>query len=374
MKKHSTSYIFVVAALFLIRAFGPANAEEPAPIKIGLATVLTGESSAYGEDIKNALVLGNELFFGGRYQFIIEDDHCDTTKAVSIAHKLVDIDKVKYVLGIGCNSSLLATAPIYERAGVTVITSSATSGDKKEIGHNIFRLFPADQGGAMVLFDYIAKHHKRLGILTEENEYPVLMERTFETENKKRPQQLEIVSEQYLPSATDFKALFIKLRGKNVDAIVLNSNSEAGFINLVQQAHQLNITVPLYSVYFPASQITLDTLGKLQEGFIFSNVPLPDSHLTVQGKTFMDTFIKRFGPPKSIGVIAPLSVDSLSLVDQALKQKDPVSEYLHRVKFSGLLGQLAFDEHGAVEGFSFELQKIEHGKVEKLTYQNFPVR
>ena len=124
-------------------------------LKVGVPTALTGEAAPFGMDIKNALTLMDERFGGGKYELIFEDERCENRAAVSVAQKLINIDKVKYALGFPCNSTMLSTASIYDRAGVLVITSSATSGDVLDVGKSIFRLFPSDVAGATLLFDYI---------------------------------------------------------------------------------------------------------------------------------------------------------------------------------------------------------------------------
>lgn len=91
-------------------------------IKIGVPTALSGSAAALGNDIKNALTLMNERYGNGRYELIFEDERCDNRVAVSVAQKLINIDKVKYALGFPCNGTLLATASIYSRARVLVVT------------------------------------------------------------------------------------------------------------------------------------------------------------------------------------------------------------------------------------------------------------
>ena len=172
-------------------------------VKIGVPTALSGASSAWGNDIKNALTLMNERSGNRRYDLIFEDERCDNRTAVTVAHKLINIDKIKYALGFPCNSTLLATASIYSKSNVVVITSSATSGDVLNIGNSIFQLFPSDVLAADLLFTYIARTHRKIAILTEQNEYPVMMERSIRRANEKAGAPLKIVSEEFVHGQTD---------------------------------------------------------------------------------------------------------------------------------------------------------------------------
>lgn len=67
--------------------------------EIGVSTSLTGSMAPFGADIKNALILANDLYGNGRYHLNFEDDQCNNQQAVSIAHKLTSVRKIRYVLG-----------------------------------------------------------------------------------------------------------------------------------------------------------------------------------------------------------------------------------------------------------------------------------
>lgn len=335
-------------------------------IKIGVPTTLTGESATFGTDVKNALLFANAYFFSSKYEFVIEDDKCDSKEAVTIAHKFATVDKLRYVLGIACNSSLLAAAPIYERHGITVITSSATSGDKTDIGRGIFRLFPADQSGAVVLYRHIAPKFRSLGVLTEQNEYPALMERFFLAENDKASVPRIIHLEQFATGTRDLRGILLNFKKKGVDAVFLNTQNENTYIEAVRSMKKIGLTVPFYSVYYGASETSMRALGKLQEGAEFANLPLPEYALDGEGRKIMEAFHREYGPSKSIAVIAPLSIDSLRMLDAALASGKAPAEYLRTVQFPGLLGSLSFDDHGAVERFAFQMQRIRANRVELI--------
>lgn len=80
-------------------------------IKFGVSTALTGEAASYGIDLKNALVFANDRLGQGRYEFVFEDDKCNGKDAVVAARRLIDVHKVKYVIGFACSSTILSTAP-----------------------------------------------------------------------------------------------------------------------------------------------------------------------------------------------------------------------------------------------------------------------
>jgi branched-chain amino acid transport system substrate-binding protein len=106
-------------------------------IKVGVSLALSGVGAPMSLDVKDGLLFSNSHYFQNKYKLIFEDDQCDNAQAITVAQKLINLDKVKYALGFLCNTTLLATAPIYRRAGTLVITAGASSGDQKGIGDKI---------------------------------------------------------------------------------------------------------------------------------------------------------------------------------------------------------------------------------------------
>jgi len=350
--------------LFLLAFIFSSSALADHQIKVGVSTALTGDAAPFGVDIKNALTLMNEKYGNGKYELIFEDEMCDNRTAANVANKLINIDKVKYVLGFPCNSTMLATASIYERSKVLVITSSATSGDVLDVGRHIFRLFPSDTAGAKLLYHYMAKHHKKIAILTEQNEYPVMMERTIKKENEKSTNPIELVTEEFVHGESDLRTVILKLIDKKVEGIFVNANTDTTFIPVVKQIRAMKYEGALYSAYLPGSAVVLKELGNEVNGFVYSNLPLADNLVTPKGKELLSEFRKRFGEPQSGFPVVPTSFEAFRVFDLAIQSgSDPV-EYLSKNKFSGgFLPDFYFDEHGAVQGINFEMQKIVDGKI-----------
>lgn len=350
-------YLFIAISIVC-----SAHAEDR--IKVGVPTALSGDAAALGVDIKNALTLMNERFGNNRYELIFEDERCDNREAVNVAHRLININKVRYALGFPCNSSMLATASIYERSKVLVITSSATSGDVLDVGKHIFRLFPSDIIGAKLLYQYMGKRHKRVGILTEQNEYPVMMDRSLKTENAKTNKPIEMISEEFRHGQPDLRTLLIRLISKKVDAIFVNANTETSFITLVKQLRELKYGGELYAAYLPGSAVVMKELGTDLNGFIYANLPLADNLVTAEGRELLKEFRTRFGEPQSGFSVVPTSFEAFRVFDLAIQSGKAPLEFLSETKFSGgFLPDFYFDEHGAVQGIKFEMQKIVDGKI-----------
>ena len=86
-------------------------------IKIGVILPLTGNAAVYGLSAKEGIDLSLEDINntgginGKTIQMIYEDSQCDSTKAVSAAHKLINIDKVQIIIGHICSNAAMAVVP-----------------------------------------------------------------------------------------------------------------------------------------------------------------------------------------------------------------------------------------------------------------------
>ena len=338
------------------------------PVRVGVSTTLTGEVASLGIDARNALNFANEYFANNRFEFVIEDDKCSGKDAVSVAQKLINVSKVKYVLGLTCNQSLLSAGPLYQRAGIVTFAASATTGDVKGLGNKLFRIFPSDQFAAKAIFDYIALHHKKIGILTEQNEYPELMERSFLNFNKALSAPLSIEVVQVAMGETDVRSALTKLRGTGVEALFLNSGGEPGFIRAVQQLNQLGFKPAIYGAYIPGSKTTIDALGKDLDGVIYSDTQSLDETLSPEGVKTLAEFEKRFGTPVSLPLTVPVTIETVRILGLALDSGKPVDQFLRDTKFTKtIVGDYSFDEDGAVQGLGFRLFTVKNGAVEKLS-------
>jgi branched-chain amino acid transport system substrate-binding protein len=105
----------------------PATAE----IFIGIAGPTSGPNASFGNELRvgvNAAVAALNAAGGinGETLAVVEgDDACDSRRAADVAQQLIQKD-VRMVVGHFCSSASMAAAPVYERAGVLMMTPSAT--------------------------------------------------------------------------------------------------------------------------------------------------------------------------------------------------------------------------------------------------------
>src|SRR5579872_6917293 len=119
----------VGAALAL--ASGPALAQNKT-VKIGFISTFSGPPAAIGNDMRNSFELGLDHLgrkLGGLpIEVIYEDDQTKPDVGVQKTQKLIDSDKVDFLVGyIWSNVAVASLKPIVDSKTFTIITNAGAS-------------------------------------------------------------------------------------------------------------------------------------------------------------------------------------------------------------------------------------------------------
>ena len=350
---------FFVSGYFL---FSPLVSADPAAtkIKIGFVAALSGEDSAIGNDLRDAILFANSYYANNAYDFVIEDDRCNGKNAVSIAQKFINIDKLRFVLGFSCSSATLPVAPLYEKAKVLSIVSAASSPKISDAGDFMFRTTPNDSEAGIVLGNYVGSHFKKVGILSEESDYSSHLSDVFAAAIKKNG--AEVVQENFLPNMFDFHALLIRLKEKGIDAIFINTQAEKTFAVALRQLKSLGATPAIFGAYWPGSPVLLQIARSELEGVIFVDAPSLDAVLNDEGHTFMKAYFAQGGTIRGTEAMFITAVESFRALDATIKSGVEPRDFLYHHQFHGIFGDYSFDEKGDIRGLSLGLKIIKDGQ------------
>ena len=349
-------YKSLFVQLFALLFLSTSAFSEDQKIRVGVSIPLSGDASVYGDDIKRVLTFANSQVFANRYEFVFEDDKCTGKDGVTVAHKLVSVDKVKYVLGFACSGTLLAAAPIYERGQVLAIGTMTTSPDISKAGQYIFRTVPSDELAAKVLGEFIAKSNKHLAVISEESDYCESLLKQLE-QNK----ALKVSVEHYKSGESDFRSLILRLKSKQPDALMLNPQTDGPLITMVKQIRSLNWNIPLFGAYYPSSTNFLKGVGAQAEGITFVDPPTLKDLLVSDKVSLYDRFLGLGGPLRGIDYVFVLTYNALAALDGALHSGKNPKEALNSLTFDGLSGPFSFDKDGDIVGIQHVIKRITQG-------------
>jgi branched-chain amino acid transport system substrate-binding protein len=343
--------------LLLLIFTQPASA---GPLTLGVSLPLSGNGAGWGVDVRNTLTFANEKLSGGSVRLIFEDDRCEPKSAVTVAQKLTAIDKVNQVY-VMCGQSVLAAAPIYKRAGVTVITMGTPS---KLSRLGVFRMSLSDAVGAAFLVQAIKERHKAVTVLTEEADYPSELWRDFEIAADSIG--LKTRNEFFQAQQYDFRSLLLRIKQSSDEALFLNTQSEQSLTALLKQLRELGMTPKLYAAYIPGSASFLASAGPLADGIIFLDFPGTAELLSEEGQRMYSEYQSQFEPISGWSFTFPGVFEAFRLVRDSSKSGVTLADYLRSGKFQGIFGAYSFDTHGDLNGPSHVLRMIKNGRNEAL--------
>lgn len=344
-------------------------------IKIGHVAPLTGGIAHLGKDNENGARLAIEEANGAKlkiqgkdakFTLVAEDDQADPKVGTTVAQKLVDA-KVAGVVGHLNSGTSIPASPLYNQAGIPVISGSATNPKLTEQGFKTqFRVVARDdqQGPAIANFLAAEKKPKLVAVIDDATAYGEgianEVEKTLKAANIK-----VLPREKGTDKTTDWKAILTKLKGKKPDAVFYGGMDATGG-PLMKQGRELGIK----AVFSFGDGACTDEMTKLAgpaaEGLLCSQAGIPPQ---AASKAFLDTYKKKFNVDPIL--YAPFTYDATNLLIAAMQKADSAdpAKYLPELaksEFSGATGKIAFDAKGDRKDAEITIFTMKDGKIEPI--------
>src|SRR5947207_4112839 len=228
----------------------PAAQAGGTEVRIGHVAPLTGGIAHLGKDNENGARLAVEeanaagIKIDGKdvkFTFVAEDDQADPKVGTTVAQKLVDA-RVAGVVGHLNSGTSIPASPIYNQAGIPVISGSATNPKLTEQGFkNQFRDVGRDDQQGPAIATYIANERKPklVAIVDGATAYGEgianEVEKTLKAANVK-----VLPREKGTNKTNDWKAVLTKLRGRNPDAVFYGGMTSTA-APLIKQGRELGM-------------------------------------------------------------------------------------------------------------------------------------
>jgi branched-chain amino acid transport system substrate-binding protein len=385
--KNSKIVLTLVAALAVVgcgekkpaakadKAAPAAAAAGGAEVKIGHVGPLTGGIAHLGKDNENGARLAVEeanaagIKIGGnavKFTFVAEDDQADPKVGTTVAQKLVDA-KVAGVVGHLNSGTSIPASPIYNGAGIPVISGSATNPKLTEQGFKTqFRVVGRDDQQGPAIASYLAGNNKPklVAVIDDATAYGEgianEVEKTLKAAGIKT-----LPREKGTDKTTDWKAILTKLRGRNPDAVFYGGMDATGG-PLMKQGRELGMK----AVFSFGDGACTDEMAKLAgpaaEGLLCSQAGIP---VAAADKKFLDAYKKRFNADPIL--YAPFTYDAANMLIEAMKKADSAdpAKYLPELaksSFKGSTGEIAFDAKGDRKDAEMTIFTMKGGKIEPI--------
>lgn len=340
-------------------------------MKVGVIAPLSGDAASYGEMVQNGVAIAvseindNGGVNGMMVEAIYEDGMCTGVDAASAAQKLINVDKVKLIIGGSCSGEMLAVAPIAEAAEVIAFSSVASNPDISNAGDFIFRNHPSDNEAGAKLAELIAQDHSTVAVVTEQTDYAQGIRAVFLDEFEKLGGEV-VFDEAFGTENADFRSILTKLSATQPDAIFLNPQTESKIVQLANQSRELGLEQPFYGAYLTGPEtVAVESIN----GMTLVDLPvLSDSR---ESKKFTNQYLSEYGKAPNFPFFAGSSYDAMNLLAQAVSEvgldTSAVRDYLYELdSYTGVIGSHGFDENGDVENISLIVRQVVDGELVEI--------
>lgn len=368
MKKGIHHTILAVSVGLLLSSTGLMAADT---IKLGVAGPHSGDLASYGiPTIKAAELVVKQVnakggVNGKQVELFIEDDVCKPEIATNTATKLVS-DGVNAVIGHICSGATKAALPIYNNAGIVVISPSATNPALTQSGNypNFYRTIASDDAQARKEVDFALDvlGLKKIAVIHDKGDYGKGLAEFAKTFLENSGKAKVALFEGVTPGAVDYSAVVQKIRRSGADGVIFGGyHPEAS--KIVTQMRKKRMKIPFISDDGVKDDTFIKVAGKRAEG-VYASGP-QDNSMNPLSAAAIQAHKKAYGTdPGAFFENAYAATQALlNAIDKAGSTDfQAIRKALQNDKTNTPLGNINFDSKGDAVGVGFAMYQVKNGK------------
>jgi branched-chain amino acid transport system substrate-binding protein len=342
--------------------------QAPKVLKVAILAPLSGPVPTFGVSTRDGALLAIDEWnakggvLGLKITPIVEDSQCTPDPAVNAANKVINQDKVHYIIGEVCSKASIPVSLIANAAKVIQISPTSTN-PTVTVDQNgatkpyIFRACFIDpfQGkvGATFAFNNL-KAKKAFLMVDQGNAYVIGLAQNFEATFTQLGGKI-IGKENYTGTDTDFSAILAKIKAAKPDVVYLPDYYNV--VNLAtKQAKEKGITAPFMGGDgWDSSDLDVKAADN---GYYTNHYDASDPRPEVQNllKAYGDKYKDKDGKPIVPDALATLAYDATNMLLQGIQNAgadntDKVKAALEGITFNGVSGKITIDaQHNPVKG------------------------
>jgi branched-chain amino acid transport system substrate-binding protein len=360
--KLSKVLVFVMVASLLLSACAGAGST---PIKVGVLAPLTGQNPTFGQSTQEGALLAIKEWnakggvLGKQIQAVVADSQCSADPAVNAANKLIDQDKVKYIVGEVCSSASIPVSEIVNQKHVVQISPTSTNANVTIDASGVakpytFRACFIDPFQGLVMAKFaMSKGYKTAFIMFDQgNDYVRGLAEAFQTSFEANGGTI-VGKESYTSTDTDFSAILTKVADSKAEVLYLPDYYP--IVNLVgAQAKDKGVTaVMMGGDGWDSSKLDV----KASDGGFYSNHydPSDTRQIVVDWLAKYGAEYKENGQPKVPDALATLAYDATNILLASIQKAgadDPVKvkDAMAGISWDGVSGKVTFDaQHNPIK-------------------------
>ena len=369
---------WIWTALIALCTCAAALAQSPSgsiEIRIGHVAPLTGGLAHLGKDNENGARLAvdqanaAQIRISGKiahFVLIGEDDQANTQRGVAVAQKLVAA-KVVGVVGHLNSGVSIPAASIYDRAGIPVISPSASNPKLTELGYRVqFRVGARDDEQGPAIANYLVSAFRPRAVVVIDDSTAYGEGVADSVEITLRSKNIEVLTHEKGTNRTfDWRAVLATVQGTKPDAIFFGGMDETAG-PLIKQARELGMG----ALFLSGDGACVDSMSRLAggaaEGMFCTQPGIP---ITAVDKPFVDAYKEKFNLAPIL--YAPFAYDATNMLIEAMKSADSAdpARYLpelSKLVYVGATGRIAFDEKGDRKDAPITIFTMKSGRMQPV--------
>ena len=400
--KPTMKFIGGVAATAMLALFGTgqAHAAECEPLDIGSAISLTGKYATNGIHAKNGyefaikkideaggVKVGDKCY---NFKVTYYDDESKGDRGATLAERLINQDKVQYMLGPYSSGLTKAIAPVTEKYKIPMVEAEGASRSLFNKGYEyLFAVLSTSEqylASAIVLAAEMAEKEGKdpgsvkVAVAVENDPFSLDIRAGVLDDAAKF--DMDVVIDEKLPrDLSDMSAILTKVKLLKPDVLIVSGHSK-GAATAVRQIGEMKIDVPMIALtHCEAADVTgkfgdtaNDILCSTQwaetlsyEDQIFGSA----AEYEQEFKTTYPEYTDRPVPYQTAQASAAVYVLADAFTRAGTIDKDAVRDALTQTDLSTFYGQIKFSEAGNNIAKPMVLRQIQDGKYNVVAPSGF---
>jgi branched-chain amino acid transport system substrate-binding protein len=358
-------------AAALAAAAYPRRARAADPIKIGFSMPLTGGLSGGGKSVILAFELWKEDvnakggLLGRPVEIVYYDDQSMAAQVPGIYSKLLDVDKVDFVVSSYGTNQIAPAMPVVMQRNLVFMALFGTGVNDTFNYDKYFQILPngketrlAPSLGFLETAMSMNPKPQTIALVAADAEYAQTVI-AGARESVKRLGLRVVYDRSYPPSTVDYTPIVRAIQATNPDVVFVASYPPDS-VGIVRASNEIGLKPKMFGggmiglAFSPIKQ----QLGPLLNGIVAYDVYQPEPTMNFPG---IADFLKRYQarapaagvdplgyylPPYSYAEMQILAqaVNAVGSIDQA-----KIAAYIHATKFSTIVGDVKFADNGEWE-------------------------
>jgi branched-chain amino acid transport system substrate-binding protein len=339
-------------------------------ISVGVISEMTGTFATYGETAMNAAKLAVEDLKKANADCDVKlvpfDTQGDPKQAPGVARKAIGDKSMVAILGPTFSGVSEAAVPIFDAAGMPVVTGVSTNGSLSEHGWKVFhRTVVNDQqeGPAEARYMVSKLGYKRIAVIDNGQSYGKGLGELVRGELKKEGAP-SVDDESLNATGNDYSSTINRIRAAKADAVFCAClDPEAA--RLAKQLRAAGDKTPFLGGAGVHTAQFLKQAGPGAEGAIIGSGGI-DAGSSDKGKEFLARWEQTFNGPPDLYALEWYNAATavMNAIGAGKVDRKALNDYVSTSSYETPSGTVSFDERGDVKNATINWYTVKGGKYE----------